>query len=54
MRIAARPDMKVEYFTPDGRLTLEGQKLFLDWINAMREAKAELDDHETRIVALEP
>lgn len=35
------------YITPDGRLTVEGMKLFRQLIAMMR-------DHEARIVDLEP
>ena len=36
-----------QYFTPDGRLTVEGLRLFRQFILTMK-------DHEARIVALEP
>ena len=54
MREVQAPNIQEKYVERDGRLTLEGMKLFAEWADAMAEAKAELDDHETRITALEP
>ena len=41
------PKASVRYVAPDGRLTPEGMQLLL-------AAFARLNDHETRITALEP
>ena len=54
MRSPKPLNSQVQMFTPDGRLTIAGMKAFQDWLYALREAKADLEDHETRITALEP
>lgn len=40
-------NLLLQYMTPDGRLTVEGQKVFQQII-------ATLKDHEARITTLEP
>lgn len=38
------PNIQEQYITKDGRLTVEGAKLFLEWVKAIQ-------DHEVRLVA---
>lgn len=55
------PSEGVQYVLPDGRLTIEGLKLFQRLVDAIEDldtrlttAEATIADHETRITALEP
>lgn len=44
----------VRYVLPDGRLTPEGMQLFLQWFQELQALRTAVDDHEARLVVLEP
>ena len=48
------PSMLEKYFTTDGKLTVDGMKLFTQLIAAIKESQVTIEDHEARIGALEP
>jgi len=48
------PSLGEQYADAGGQLTIEGQELLQRMYEALIEAQAALQDHETRIEALEP